>query len=186
MFSIKQQLLLPSCHRCCYGAFVCLPTWDGYFTTVFLLPGLLRRLLVNRLNLIALACNRHFFFYQPYTWLIVQGLQNNRGSQGTDLTVRQKENAEPQRSSSWHPVWQTRKVGNWTRQEKRPHQRVLNMHIAQLFGMVSIVTSLSPLNVFSGVHVTCLVCMNSKWENYYFREIYLFLWPSFSFFLSSH
>lgn len=61
MFSIKQQLLLPSCHHCCYGAFVCLPTWDGYFTIFFLLPWLLRRLLVNCLNLIALVCNRHFF-----------------------------------------------------------------------------------------------------------------------------
>lgn len=180
MFSIKQQLLLPSCHRCCYGGFVCLPTWDGYFTIVFLLLWLLRCLLVNCLNQLALACNRHLF-YQPYTWLIAQSLHNNRGSQRTDLTLRHKENAEPQKFSSWHPPWQTRRVWNWPLQEKRPHQRVQNMYTAQLFGMVNTVTSLSPINVFSGVHVTCLVCINSKWENYYFHEIYSFLWPSFFF-----
>lgn len=33
MFSMKQQLLLPSCHPCCYGGFVCVPVQGWWFSS---------------------------------------------------------------------------------------------------------------------------------------------------------
>lgn len=59
-FSIKQQLLLPSCHLCCYGDFVHMPEGTGWFCASTRVPGNVTALVTSWLsNLLPLPSVGH-------------------------------------------------------------------------------------------------------------------------------